>query len=121
MNFEIQTQQQQHAEPETQSSASKAPKSPRKPRSRAVEVQQVTCAHGGWKWARQRGYYRVVVVDPELPHSKVYSPGYIEEIGRTGDITFDYPGGRYGYEEALDNAIKTAKKTARNRRIPYLG
>ena len=75
-------------------------------------VQQVTESLGGWEWAKTKGHYRVLLVDEDkliqlaeqgkslqAVHLRSTCPA-AEVVYESGTVTFDYPTGKWGYEQA---------------------
>ncbi|SDU13652.1 hypothetical protein SAMN05444156_2176 [Verrucomicrobium sp. GAS474] len=86
--------------------------------TKAIEIQHISLAKGGWEWARTRGEIRVAAIDPERYHRKTNHKGYLGTFSRSSDVTFDYPAGKWGYGRAEKKALEIAKSLAMKFDLP---
>lgn len=64
--------------------------------------------HATWPSGRAEGIYRVAIVNPRLPHYSSNNRGYIQELWRSPYCTRAYKGGKHGYQQQYEKAIKIA-------------
>lgn len=74
-----------------------------------IELQWRTEALGGWKWAKSRGHYRVVLTDPSKGATHTLNGnGLLKVLSTYGSVCGDYEGGKWGWGESRRLAQKEA-------------